>query len=103
MVDNDITVGKSTARTEENSYREHIVPCDYIIEEAIRMYEEGSSIEEVAVMINQNLFIVLISKEEAVKLDYELGLKTTMPEGWKFGDSVFARLDAADIQYKSYS
>ena len=102
MVDNDITIGESINRTEENSYREHIVPCDLIIEESIKMFEDGKSIEEVSVMISSNLFIVLISKEEAEKLDHVLGLKTTMPKGWSFGDNVFERLDVAKIEYKTF-
>ena len=101
-VDKLITVGKSENWTEDNSYREHVVPCDLIIENAFIMFENGSSIEEVSVMINQNLFIVLITPQEANILDSKLGMKTTMPEGWEFGDNVFARLDTAGIKYKNF-
>lgn len=83
-----------------DSYREHIVPCSMIIEEAFRMFDEDdASIIEVATMIQQNLFIVHITKAQADFIDHTLGYKTTMPDGWTFGDNVFARLDAADINY----
>lgn len=88
------------APLDKDSYREHIVPCVMIIEEAFRMFDEDdASILEVAAMIQQNLFIVHITKAEADYLDHTLGLKTTMPLDWNFGDSVFARLDAAKINY----
>jgi hypothetical protein len=29
-----------------------------------------------------------------------LDMQTSMPENWKFGDSVFARLDVASIKLK---
>ena len=87
-------------KTEVNNYREHIVPCVMIIEEAFRMFDEDdASVAEVAVMIQQNLFIVHIPAEKAREIDVDLKLKTTMPEGWKFGDNVFARLDAANVDY----
>jgi hypothetical protein len=96
-IDNIITRGESVSRTENNSYREHIVPCIMIHNEAIRMVLAGYTKTEVAQMIATNLAIVRITNEEADLLDNKLKLKMTMPEGWKFGDNVFARLDAAKI------
>ena len=85
-------------KTPSNNYREHIVPCVMIIDEAFRMFDEDdASVAEVAAMIQQNLFVVHIPGSEATRLDAVY--KTTMPEGWKFGDSVFARLDAMGIEY----
>jgi hypothetical protein len=51
-------------------------------------------------MIKNNLAIVLITNEEAELLDNELDMQTSMPENWKFGDNVFARLVTAQIQLK---
>jgi hypothetical protein len=42
----------------------------------------------------------LIANEEAALLDRELDMQTSMPEGWEFGDSVFARLGVAQIKLK---
>jgi hypothetical protein len=61
---------------------------------------EKRSVTEVAQMIKNNLAIVLITNEEAELLDNELDMQTSMPEGWQFGDSVFARLETAQIQLK---
>lgn len=99
-IDRIITRGESVNRTEEDSYREHIVPCILIHNEAIRMVLANNSRVEVAQMIASNLAIVRITNEEADLLDNKLKLKTTMPEGWKFGDDVFARLTVAKIELK---
>lgn len=99
-IDHLITIGESVNRTKENTYREHIVPCIMIYNQAITMTMEKSSVTEIAQMIKSNLAIVLISNEEADKLDGELDMQTSMPEGWKFGDDIFARLKTAGIVLK---
>ena len=99
-IDYLITVGESVNRTKENTYREHIVPCIMIFNQAVTMTQEGKSITEVAQMIKNNLAIVLITNEEAELLDGELDMQTSMPDGWKCGDDVFARLTFAKIQLK---
>jgi hypothetical protein len=99
-IDRIITRGESVERTEDDSYREHIVPCILIHNEAIRMVLAGSARAEVAQMIATNLAIVRITNAQADLLDKTLKLRTTMPEGWNFGDDVFARLNVAKIQLK---
>lgn len=99
-IDHLITIGESVNRSKENSYREHIVPCIMIYNQAITMTLEKCSVTEIAQMIKNNLAIVLITNEEAEKLDNELDMQTSMPEGWKFGDDVFARLKAANVVLK---
>jgi hypothetical protein len=99
-IDHLITIGESVKRTKENTYREHIVPCILIYNQAVTMTMEKRSVTEIAQMIKNNLAIVLITNEEAELLDNELDMQTSMPENWKFGDSVFARLDVAKIQLK---
>jgi hypothetical protein len=61
---------------------------------------EKRPVTEIAQMIKNNLAIVLITNEEADKLDNELDMQTSMPEGWKFGDDIFARLKVAGIELK---
>jgi hypothetical protein len=99
-IDHLITIGESVSRTKENTYREHIVPCIMIYNQAVTMTMEKCPVTEVAQMIKNNLAIVLITNEEASKLDNELDMQTSMPEGWKFGDNVFARLETAKIKLK---
>lgn len=99
-IDHLITIGESVNRTKENTYREHIVPCILIYNQAVTMTVEKRPVTEVAQMIKNNLAIVLITNEEADKLDNELDMQTSMPEGWQFGDDVFARLKVAGIDLK---
>jgi hypothetical protein len=99
-IDHLLGRGESVEHTPENSYREHIVPCIMIHNEAIRMVLTGSTRAEVAQMIASNLAIVRITNDQADLLDNKLKLRTTMPEGWKFGDCVFARLTTAGISLK---
>jgi sulfur transfer complex TusBCD TusB component (DsrH family) len=99
-IDHLITIGESVNRTPENTYREHIVPCIMIYNQAVTMTMEKRPVVEIAQMIKNNLAIVLITNEEASLLDNELDLQTSMPEGWKFGDDVFARLKAGNILLK---
>jgi hypothetical protein len=101
-IDNLITVGYSiNGRLQENSgknaYREHIVPCTMIERKAIEMFKENHTVDQVADMIKQHLFILRISDEEAYQLDVQLGLKTTMPNDWQFGGDPFARIHYAGI------
>lgn len=99
-IDHFITIGESVNRTKENTYREHIVPCILIYNQAVTMTMEKCSITEVAQMIKNNLAIVLVTNEEAERMDNELDMQTSMPEGWNFGDDVFARLKAANVVLK---
>lgn len=99
-IDHLITIGESVNRTKENTYREHIVPCILIYNQAVTMAMEGAPITEIAQMIKTNLAIVLITNEEAHRLDNELDMQTSMPEGWVFGNDVFARLKVAGISLK---
>ena len=95
-VDSFITVGKSVVRSA--NYREHVVPCDYLTNAAVEMIEAGAKNTEVAAMLKANLMIVIIDEQERRRLDFELGLQTTMPEGWKIGDDPLERLYAAGIE-----
>jgi hypothetical protein len=99
-IDHIITLGESVAHTEEDSYREHIVPCILIHNKAIEMVKSGASIVEVASMIKSNLGIVLISNKEQKILDEEKGWRTIMPDGWIFGNDPLARLKQAGIKLR---
>jgi len=96
-IDHILTIGISKKKTDQDSYREHVVPCVMVHNKLVDMYLNGAKLAEMAQFIKTYLVIVLISKKEAEKLDIELGLRTTMPEGWNWGDSVFDRLKAAEI------
>jgi hypothetical protein len=78
-------------------WREHTNPCDWIVATGFKMYSVGKTIPEVAEMIKRNLKIAIISKKEQELLDYELGLKTTMPLGFEDGHDPLSRLFYAGI------
>ena len=99
-IDRLISRGESVDCGSVDYWREHIVPCIMIHNKAIEMVLGGSTKTEVSQMVASNLAIVRITKAEAHKLDVELGLRTTMPAGWNWGDSIFARLDSAGIKLK---
>lgn len=99
-VDDIIIIGESVSRTPENSYREHIIPCDFLISEAVEMVKRGDSDAQIAMMFKNLLNIVLITPDQAKYLDSDLGLKVDMPDGWKVGDDPFARLKIASIELK---
>lgn len=87
---------------EGQDHREHVVPRIMIYDECLAMFDRNASVRDVADFIRKYLKIIYISRDEQRRLDYELKLKKTMPEGWKFeeGANVFARLDKAGISYQ---
>ena len=101
-MDSLITCGYSLKYSDFNKRREHVVPVIIIFNEMKRLYAAKASKEEIANLIKKNLRIVLISNEEQQRLDVELGMQTAMPEGWKWGDDIFARLHAAGIEFVQY-
>lgn len=107
-LDHLITVGQSVKAPEDNPYREHVVPCVLIHNEVIRILLDAgvrqnevpeAVIQQVAKLIEDNLAIVLISREEQNLIDVEMGLRTSMPKDWAFGDDIYARLNAAGIEW----
>lgn len=93
--------GRLQEKSGKNPYREHPVPLDWIASKAFEMIKEGKSDEEIALMIKRNFKLVLISDEEQDLIDNKLGYKTTMPDNWKDGDDVLARLKLANIKLES--
>lgn len=88
------------------TYREHAVPRIILRDECHKKLEMDNSVEslpDLANFIRTFLKVVLITNEEQKMLDYHLGLKQKMPDGWAFGHgSPYSRLDAAGIVYELY-
>ena len=95
-----VFVGKSEKVTNETpTHPEHVVPCAFMINECKRLIVEGRLSEtQIAELLQKHWKIARITKAERVYLDFELGHKSTMPEGWNFetGDT-FERLNLAKI------
>ncbi len=78
-------LGQSEKVTQENKYLEHVVPCGYMMNELERLIKEGKhSDEELARALQKNWKVADLTEEETQKLNVELKLKSTMPEGWDF-------------------
>jgi len=102
-IDNIVTIGYSKEGRKQllggkNAYREHIVPIDWCINKSFEMLKNNASVEDVAQMFKRNIKVLLISDYEQDLLDNKLGLKTTMPEGFKDGDDPLARIKFAGIE-----
>ena len=91
--DSYVTVGVSHNGGE---WREHLVPLSRIRDECHRLFEEGLGVESAASFIERHMKVAYITRDERERLDFELGLKSKMPEGWTPGDYM-ARLAAAGI------
>lgn len=95
-----VCIGKSDAVIlGASAHPEHLVPCAILIQEVRRLLTEGRlSDDEIAVLLQKHWKIALISKEQARYIDFELGYKSRMPDGWSFeaGD-MLARLHSANI------
>jgi hypothetical protein len=82
------------------THGEHVTPIDFMNQTGVALAKSGASEEALFDFIIRNHKVVYITPEQAAYLDHDMGLKTSMPEGWRDGDSPFARLDEAKILYK---
>ena len=84
------------------THPEHVVPCAVLIVETRRLIREGRvSDNKIAAILARHWKVATITKDEANRLDFQLGLKSIMPDGWTFehGETL-ARLDVAGIKLK---
>jgi hypothetical protein len=102
LPDDFTVVGRSLAFSERGR-REHVIPRLVVIKEVHDMLERGATDAQIAGFIRDHVKIVMISNEECLRLDRkdQLGLRQRMPTGWVFGDDIFARLSAAEIEWVS--
>ena len=91
--DSYITIGTSG---NGSGWREHLVPLARIRDECHKIFEAGGTVDQAARFIDAHLKVAHITREERNRLDYELGLKSKMPDDWAPGDYL-ARLRAAGI------
>ena len=85
-------------------HREHVIPLLVIYNHCERMFAEEVPIQAVADFLERNVKIVWISKEEQRRIDFDLGLKSKMPEGWSFSDGdTYARLHLGGVEWDGIS
>lgn len=93
--DSLVEYGRST---KGGNYREHAIPRVVLRDACLQMFDANATVEAVSLALMANLWIVRITIEEAQYLDKKLGLKTRMPDHWKFGSGdPFARFHKAGI------
>jgi hypothetical protein len=79
---------------------EHVVPCAYIRDKVRDCLTDGTPVEGIARFVRKHYAVVKISREEQIRLDDELNLKTKMPDGWDWETGcLFERLHAAKIKF----
>jgi hypothetical protein len=69
------------------------IPLGLLAEE---MLNRPATAESVRQFLDDHLFVCLITGDEAHRLS-TLDLRSFMPKGWQWGDDLFARYDAAEI------
>ena len=98
-----VFAGTSISVTSDSlTHPEHVVPCAVLINECKRLIKnDAHSDGQIAILLAKHWKIVKITKEEQQRVDYELGYKSKMPDGWCFenGDT-FERLHRANIVLK---
>ena len=93
-------------RSDGGTYNEHVVPRVMLCEACHNMLSVDHSDESlitIAMFLKKYLKVVQITKDEQMRLDFDLKLKQKMPDGWTYDTgNVFARLDAAGIHYELF-
>ena len=104
-IDRLITVGYSELALSSQAsdhWRERVVPAVMVKNKACEMASQHASPKEISDFLKAHLLIVIVTKNEARLLDRQLttsgeSMRTSMPEGWQWGQDPFARLKAAGI------
>lgn len=101
MLPDELTLAGRSRGWTDGGRREHVVPRKIVVEECHRLLAAGESDAVIAAVIRDHVRIVLITREECERLDRRagLGLRQRMPDGWRFGDDIYARLTAAGIDW----
>lgn len=85
--------------------REHLIPRLAVAERCIEMFEEGASLEEVALFLQNFLKIIWVSSDEAKRIDAPgREQKSQMPQSsvtwWREPESIYLRLENAEIRHE---
>ena len=100
---NKLNVGKRTATSknikDKGFTKEHNIPTKFIYD-AIKKAVFNDKVIEMFDLIMKDNFQVLLNSDDDEKLN-KAGLRSKMPEGWKFGDDPFARYVKGGIDLNS--
>lgn len=83
------------------SHAEHVVPCAFVRDTALRWLEQGRPLEDVVLMTKRCLVVVNITEEQRSMLDDGPdSLRDSMPQGWDIGTGcVYERLHDKGITF----
>ena len=90
----NLDVTKRSIKTKKNKITyEHPIPSKVVFD---LIFKDKSDIEIIDILKKTD-YIVILSHYEDEKLRAK-GLISSMPEGWSYGDNVFARYEKANIE-----
>ena len=90
----NLDVTKRSIKTKKNKITyEHPIPSKVVFDLILKAKSEIEIID----ILKKTDYIVILSHYEDEKLRAK-GLISSMPEGWSFGDNVFARYEKANIE-----
>jgi len=90
----NLDVTKRSIKTKKNKITyEHPIPSKVVFDLILKAKSEIEIID----ILKKTDYIVILSHYEDEKLRIK-GLISSMPEGWSYGDNVFARYEKANIQ-----
>ena len=90
----NLDITKRSIKTKKNKITyEHPIPSKVVFDLILKAKSEIEIID----ILKKTDYIVILSHYEDEKLRAK-GLISSMPEGWSYGDNVFARYEKANIQ-----
>jgi hypothetical protein len=90
----NLDVSKRSIKTKKNKITyEHPIPSKIVFDLILKAKSEIEIID----ILKKTDYIVILSHYEDEKLRAK-GLISSMPEGWSYGDNVFARYEKANIE-----
>ena len=90
----NLDVTKRSIKTKKNKITyEHPIPSKVVFDLILKAKSEIEIID----ILKKTDYIVILSHYEDEKLRAK-GLISSMPEGWRYGDNVFARYEKANIE-----
>ena len=90
----NLDVTKRSVKTKKNKITyEHPIPSKVVFDLILKAKSEIEIID----ILKKTDYIVILSHYEDEKLRAK-GLISSMPEGWRYGDNVFARYEKANIE-----
>ena len=90
----NLDVSKRSIKTKKNKITyEHPIPSKVVFDLILKAKSEIEIID----ILKKTDYIVILSHYEDEKLRIK-GLISSMPEGWNYGDNIFARYEKANIE-----